>query len=171
MRVVLLTPAKQRARAKADGPAVREQFLLFRVGDEIYGLGLRGLWEVLLPEGVTDLPTPPYQVCTALAYRGRRIALIRMGELFGVAADGLPASARVLLTQGQGRPLGLLVDEVLGVAEVDPARIAPVPPMSTLLSPRFFRGLFSRNGRVILLVDGDGLAGFEQVVGFYAAAP
>lgn len=169
--MVLLTPAKQRARAKAKGPAAREQFLLFRVGDGIYGLGLRGLWEVLLPEGVTDLPTPPYQVCTALAYRGRRIALIRMGELFGVAVDALPASARVLLTQGQGRPLGLLVDEVLEVAEVDPARIAPVPPMSTLLSLRFFRGLISRNGRVILLMDGDGLAEFEQVIGFYATTP
>lgn len=169
--MVLLTPAKQRARARNDGPAVREQFLLFRVGDEIYGMGLRGLWEVLLPEGVTVLPTPPYQVCTALAYRGRRIPLIRMGELFGVAADKVLPSARVLLTQGQGRPLGLLVDEVLEVAEVDPARIAPVPPIATLLNPRFFRGLFSRGGRVIVLMDAEGLAGFEQVAGFYAATP
>lgn len=169
--MVLLTPAKRRAQTRSDAPRVREQFLLFRVGDEIYGVGLRGLWEVLLPEGVTDLPTPPYQVCTALAYRGRRIPLIRMGELFGVVAPGVPVSARVVLTQGQGRPLGLLVDEVLGVAEVDPAQIAPVPALATLLNPRFFRGLFSRDGRVILLVDEEGLAGFEQVVGFHAAAP
>lgn len=166
--MVLLTPAKQRARARVQGTAVREQFLLFRVGDEIYGMGLRGLWEVLLPEGVTDLPTPPYQVCTALAYRGRRIPLIRLGELFGIAMDKVLPSARVLLTRGQGRPLGLLVDEVLEVVEVDPARIAPVPPLATILSLRFFRGLFSRGGRVIVLLDEEGLAGFEQVVGFYA---
>ena len=169
--MVLLTPVKRRAQSRSDAPRVREQFLLFRVGVEIYGVGVRGLWEVLLPEGVTDLPTPPYQVCTALAYRGRRVPLIRMGELFGVAAEGVPASARVLLTQGQGRPLGLLVDEVLEVAEVDPAKIAPVPALATLLNPRFFRGLFNREGRVILLVDEGGLAGFEQVVGFHAAAP
>jgi purine-binding chemotaxis protein CheW len=134
-------------------------------------MGLHRLWEVLLPEGVTDLPTPPYQVCTALAYRGRRIPLIRMGELFGDTVDKVLPSVRVLLTQGQGRPLGLLVDEVLEVVEVDPARIAPVPPLATLLNPRFFRGLFSREGRVIVLVDEEGLAGFEQVIGFYAATP
>jgi purine-binding chemotaxis protein CheW len=171
VHVVLLTPAKRRPYPRTQTPQVREQFLLFRVGDEIYGMGIRGLWEVLLPEGVTDLPTAPYQVCTALAYRGRRIPLVRLGELFGVAADKMPFTARVLLTQGQGRPLGLLVDEVLEVVEVDPARIANVPAMATLLSPRFFRGLFSRDGRVILLIDQEGLAGFEQVVGFYAVVP
>jgi chemotaxis signal transduction protein len=96
---------------------------------------------------------------------------MRISELFGVAADTVPPSVRVLLTQGQGRPLGLLVDEVLEVAEVDPARIAPVPRLATVLDPRFFRGLLSRRGRVILLMDAEGLAGFEQVVGFYAAAP
>ena len=169
--MVLLTPAKQRLHPRTEAPQVREQFLLFRVGDEIYGLGIRGLWEVLLPEGVTDLPTAPYQVCTALAYRGRRIPLVRMGELFGVASDKLPSTARVLLTQGLGRPLGLLVDEVLEVVHVDPARIAKVPAMATLLSPGFFRGLFSRNDRVILLIDQEGLAGFEQVVGFYTVVP
>jgi hypothetical protein len=52
-------------------PVAREQVLLFRVGESLYGIGIRGLWEVLSPEGITSLPTPQYQICTALAYRGR----------------------------------------------------------------------------------------------------
>lgn len=134
-------------------------------------MGLRGLWEVLLPDGVTSLPTPPYQVCTALAYRGRRLPLIRMAELFGVSADRVPTTARVLLAHGQGRPLGLLVDEVLEMIEVNPARIAPMPALATLLNPRFFHGLVTHHDRVVIVINEEGLGGFEQVVQFDAAGP
>lgn len=164
-----LTPTKPRTRARVEGPAVREKFLLFRVGDDIYGMGLRGLREVLLPDGLTALPTPAYQACAAFAYRGRRLPVIRMRALFEGSPANIPATARVLLTQGQGQAIGLLVDEVLEMAEVDPARIAPVPAMATLLDPTCFRGLYTRRDRIILLVNEDGLTRLDEVVQFYAA--
>jgi purine-binding chemotaxis protein CheW len=164
-----LTLTKQRTRARAEGPAVREKFLLFRVGDEIYGMGLRGLREVLLPDGLTALPTPAYQVCAAFTCRGRRLPVIRMRALFEDSPADIPVTARVLLTQGQGRAIGLLVDEVLEMAEVDPARIAPVPALATLLDATSFRGLYTRQDRIILLVNEDGLARLDEVAQFYAA--
>jgi purine-binding chemotaxis protein CheW len=163
-----LTPARRRAPVRAQGPAVREKVLLFRVGHEIYGIGLRGLREVLLPDGVPVPPAPPYQVCVALAYRNRRIPVIRMSALFEGPTTGAPATARVLVTQGRDRVLGLLVDEVLEIADVDPTRIAPVPGLATLLDGRSFRGLFSRQDRIILLVSEVGLGELDEVVQFYA---
>jgi purine-binding chemotaxis protein CheW len=162
-----LAPAKRQARTRAEGPTGQEKFLLFRVGEEIYGMGLRGLREVLLPDGVTPLPSPSYQVCVALEHRGRRIPVIRMRGLFEGSPAGEPPTARVLLTQGQARPIGLLVDEVLEMANVEPARIGPVPALATLLDPSCFRGLFTRQDRIILLVNEDGLGGLDEVVQFY----
>jgi len=164
-----LTLAKRRVGARAEAPAVREKFLLFRVGDEIYGMGLRALREVLLSDGVTPLPVPPYQVCVALTYRGRTLPVIRMSALFEVPPAGAAGTERVLLTQGRGRPLGLLVDDVLEMSEVDPARITPLPALASLLDPACFRGVFTRQDRIILLVNEDGLGGFDEVVHFYAA--
>lgn len=131
-------------------------------------MGLRGLQEVLLPDGVILLPSPPYQACVALEHRGRRIPVIRMRALFEGSPAAFPPTARVLLTQGQTRPFGLLVDEVLEMAEVDPARIGPLPTLATLLDPFCFRGLFTREDRIILLVNEDGLGGLDEVVQFYA---
>lgn len=160
-------PLVRRAvRGRVATPVAREQALLFRVGEGLYGIGIRGLWEVLSPEGITSLPTPQYQICTALAYRGRRLPLVRLGELFGVSADTVPPNARVLLTQGRGKPLGLLVDEVLGVVDVDPQRIAPMPALATVLSPALFRGLVGKDDRVIILVSEDGLGDMTEVVNF-----
>ena len=164
-----LAPAKRKARTRAGGPTAQEKFLLFRVGEEIYGMGLRGLREVLLPDGVTPLASPAYQVCAALEHRGRRFPVIRLRALFEGSPVELPSTARVLLTQGQARPLGLLVDEVLEMAEVDPARIGAIPALATLLDPSCFRGLFTRRDRIILLVNEDGLGGYDEVVQFYAS--
>jgi chemotaxis signal transduction protein len=161
------TLVTRQARGRKATPAAREQILLFRVGEEVYGIGLQGLWEVLSPEGVTGLPTPSHQICTSLAYRGRKFPLVRLSELFGVSANSVPPTSRVLLTQAQGKPLGLLVDEVTGMAEVDSARIARVPTLATLLNPAFFRGVFSRENRVVLLVSGDGLGTLDEVASFY----
>lgn len=163
------TLVKRAGRGRVEVPVAREQVLLFRVGDGVYGIGVRGLWEVLSPEGISSLPTPPYQICTALAYRGRRLALVRLGVLFGIATDRVPLSARVLLTQGRGQPLGVLVDEVLGVVEVDPRRIVPMPKQASALAPGIFRGLVSRDDRVIILVDEEGLASMGEVAHFSAA--
>ena len=163
-----LAPTKQPARIRTGGPTAQEKFLLFRVGEEIYGLGLRGLREVLLPERMTPLPFPAYQVCAALEHRGRRLPVIRMRTLFEGPPGESPSTARVLLTQSQARSFGLLVDEVLEMAEVDPARIGVLPALATLLDPSCFRGLFTRQSRIILLVNEDGLAGCDEVVQFYA---
>jgi purine-binding chemotaxis protein CheW len=161
------TLVTRQARGRRATPAAREQILLFRVGEEVYGIALQGLWEVLSPEGVTGLPTPSHQICTSLAYRGRKFPLVRLSELFGVSSTSVPPTSRVLLTQAQGKPLGLLVDEVIGMVEVDSARIARVPTLATLLNPVFFRGVFSRENRAILLVSGDGLGGLGEVASFY----
>ncbi len=137
--------------------------LLFRVGEGTYGIDASGLWEVLLPDGVTNLPTAADQVLSSLAYRGRRLPLVRLGELFGAATDRLPAGARVLLTQGRANPLGLLVDEVLGMTELDASRLVPLPALATQLNPRFFRGLFTHQGRPVLLLSPEGLGEMDQM--------
>ena len=162
-------PAKWHGVARAAASTSTEQILLFRVGEGLYGIEIRGLWEVLSPEGMTDLPTPTYQICSALAYRGRRLPLVRLSALFGESTDRVSGTARVLLIQGHGRPLGLLIDEVIGVAEVDTRRIARMPGLATLLSPELFRGVCSRGTEIVTLISVDGLGKIPEVVGFAAA--
>jgi chemotaxis signal transduction protein len=89
-----------------------------------------------------------------------------MSELFGMSAERVLPTARVLLIQGQGRPLGLLVDEVLGVVDVNPQRVGAMPTQASLLSPQLFRGLFSRESQVVILLSEDGLGGMAEVAQF-----
>ncbi len=167
----VVSPARRGPRAASSTTTVREKLLLFRVGGGTYGVGLDRLWEVLLPEGVTTLPTPPYQVCTALAYRGKRLPLIRLSELFASESATVPSTARVLLVRGRGQPVGLLVEDVLEVAEIEVGRIQPFPALATTLRREFFRGALAWRGRVIFVIDDAAMGGFDEVQRFYADAP
>ncbi len=162
-----LVKAQSRGRVAAPA-AAREKVLLFRIGEAVYGIGIAGLWEVLPLDGMTGLPTPPHQVCTSLAYRGRTLPLVRLPELFEASGAAVPPSARILLMHALGKPLGLLVDEVLGMADIDPRRIGALPAAATQLSPTFFRGIGRAGDRLVMLLSGDGLAGMDDVVAFDA---
>jgi purine-binding chemotaxis protein CheW len=153
-------------RARAAPAAATEQFLLCSVGGVTYGIGVESLWEVLPPDGMTALPTPTHQPCTALAYRGHRLPLVRLAVLFGAPADGVPASARVLLLDARGRTLGILVDQVQEVAEVAGAAIAPMPALATLLDSRIFRGVCRGPQGIVILLRAEGLGDLPDVVRF-----
>jgi purine-binding chemotaxis protein CheW len=167
--VQFLGPATRRNRRKP-AAAPTESFLLFRVGEETYGASLRGIREVLEPAEYTDLPPARFQVCAALTHRGQRLPVIRMRALFDVPPDRVAATARVLLVRDADRTVGLLVDEVLGVADVDPARVGSLPSMATLLDLALFRGVVVRQDRVILLLSERGLTELDEVGAFYAGS-
>jgi len=107
-------------------------------------------------------------VCMVLPHRGQRLPVIRMRALFDVGPDEASATARVLVVHEGDRTVGLLVDEVLGVAEVDPQRISPLPAMATLLDPALFRGVVARQDRLVVFMSERALAEFEEVGAFYA---
>jgi purine-binding chemotaxis protein CheW len=166
--VQFLGPATRRNRQQQT-TAPTESFLLFRVGEETYGMGLHGIQEVLEPTGSGALIPAGGQVCVVLPHRGRRLPVIRMRALFDVTPDETSTTARVVVVREGERTVGLLVDEVLGVADVDPERISPLPAMATLLNPALFRGVVVRQDRLVVLVSERGLAEFEEVGAFYAS--
>jgi purine-binding chemotaxis protein CheW len=165
--VQFLGPATRRNR-QPQATAPTESFLLFRVGEETYGMGLQGIREVIEPRESAAIVPMGFQVCMVLPHRGQRLPVIQMRALFDVSPDETSATARVLVIREGHRTVGLLVDEVLSVAEVDPQRICPLPAMATLLDPALFRGVVARQDRLLVVMNERGLAEFEEVGAFYA---
>ena len=156
--------ATRRAGVRVQEPRLRERFLLFRIGDEVYGMGIQGLQEVLLPDGATILARSSHQLCVSVVHRGRSIPVLRMWLLFGDTRTEASETARVLLAKGKTRSFGLLVDEVLEMVEVDGSQIAPLPTLATILDPACFRGVITHQERVVLLVSEDGLDSLDEVI-------
>lgn len=143
--------------------AGQREFLTFRLGDELYGVDLRGILEVTRPSAITPVPFSPPWVLGVMMLRGSVVPIFHVGRMLDLDVEGrIEPAERILLVnrtkvdaapgaepQAQtgrrgGNPVGLLVDEVREVAAVPEEALGPVPP--TVRGPRaeFVNGVARR---------------------------
>lgn len=104
-----------------------ERFLLFRIGDETFGLPIEAVQEVaLLPPRLTPLPRAPAFVQGVMNVRGQVIPVIDQAHRFnGTPVAG--AKPRVIVVRIGELTAGFIVDAVLQVVQppADALRDAP----------------------------------------------
>ena len=139
-----------------DGSAMaEEQFVIFRLGDQEYGLPVAAVDEIARPpDHVSRLPRAPAFIDGVMNLRGSVVPIVDLRRRFEVAPKELGNARRILVLALGGGKTGFMVDGVSEVMRVPLDAIRPAPE----LSPEQMR-LISRvanldaEGRIILLVD------------------
>lgn len=116
----------ERLRAVTDD--VRE-FLVFSVGEELMGLPLAAVREILKVVPVTQVPRAPHEVLGILSVRGRITTVLDLRRRLRMPPAPPTRHARILLVQTKGEIMGARVDAVHHVErlredEIEPAAIA-----------------------------------------------
>jgi len=108
-----------------------EQFLLFTIGDDSFGLPIEAVEEVVpLPPRLTPLPNAPAFVQGVMTVRGNLVPVIDQGSRFN---DSPVTSARprvVVVRTGQ-LVAGFIVDAVTGVARIAANDLRQTPDLGT----------------------------------------
>ena len=153
------------AAGEAAGIA-QEQFVIFRLGPELYGLPIAAVEEVVrCPAGFTRVPRAPDFVAGVMNLRGRILPVIDQRRRFAVPGSPPPSGRRVLVVTIGGQPAGFVVDavsEVLSIAATElrpaPDFAAPDDPGADARAAVFDRiASIARDGRMILLIDAGAL--------------
>jgi purine-binding chemotaxis protein CheW len=132
-----------------------EQFIIFRLGNQDYGIPIAAVSEVARPpEHITRLPKAPAFIDGVMNLRGSAVPIVDLRRRFDLSTTEHAGSQRILILAIGGVTTGLLVDSVSQVMKVQTEAICPAPE----LSPDQMR-LISRvinldaKGRMILVVD------------------
>ncbi len=121
--------------AESSGPSVR--VLQFRVAGEQYAAEMTVLREVSPARGITPVPCTPAYVAGVLNVRGEIVTVLDLASALGGPLSGrAPDTGMVLLVEVHGVRAGLLVDELLGDAELALDQLDP--PLS---DREFIRGV------------------------------
>jgi purine-binding chemotaxis protein CheW len=108
-----------------------EQFLLFRIGNDEFGLPVGAVEEVVpLPEKLTRLPRAPAFIQGLMNLRGQVIPVIDQAQRFG-APLGAPVRRRVIVVRIGDLQAGFIVDAVSEVATIDAADLAVTPDLGS----------------------------------------
>ena len=139
----------------AESVMMDEQFIIFRLGGQEYGLPIAAVVEVARPpDRITRLPKAPDFIDGVINLRGKVVPIIDLCRRFELAPEASPAGRRILVVAVGGRPTGFLVDGISEILKVRADAISAAPD----LSPEQMRLIgrvanLDTLGRMILLVD------------------
>jgi purine-binding chemotaxis protein CheW len=132
-----------------------EQFIIFRLGNQDYGIPIAAVSEIARPpDHITRLPKAPAFIDGVMNLRGNVIPIVDLRRRFDLSTAEHAGSQRILMLAIGGVMAGFLVDSVSEVMKVQTDAIRAAPE----LSPDQMR-LISRvinleaKGRMILIVD------------------
>ena len=145
----------------ATGQVVAEsvlEFLCFRVSDEIYGINIMDIKEIIKPREVTEVPRAPTFVSGVLSLRGIIIPIIDMRIRLGLAREEPTGKERIVVIINNNSFSGLLVDEVIQVVQVPLDAVEAAPTVMDGIDRDFISGLGRSDGRLIIILNLENIA-------------
>jgi purine-binding chemotaxis protein CheW len=131
------------------------QLVSFHLADEMYGIEITRVREIILITEITRIPqTPPY-VQGLINLRSTVIPVIDLRAKFGLPEAKLTDESRIMVLQADGRTIGIVVDAVSEVLRVKYNQIAPPPPTVAGLGREYLTGLVKLEEQLLILLDID----------------
>ena len=131
----------------------RGRYLTFSVGQEIFGIEIRAVKEIIGMQPISTLPEVPEYIRGIINLRGRIIPVIDMRlKLKKEAADYTDRTC-IIVIEIEQISVGLIVDQVAEVLGIDEKSISPPPELGTGISSRYINGIGKVDGQVKLLLD------------------
>ena len=146
-------------------PALRAQparHLIFNLGDELYGIPVLKVREIILLMEITPVPRMPPFIRGVINLRGQIIPVLDLRLRLQLAAGQPTRStcivvAQVTASSGNSSQMGLVVDAVDEVLNIPPADIQETPEFATNPGAQFLCGIAKAKGKVVALLDVDRL--------------
>jgi len=125
----------------------------FYIRDALCALDAAGVQEVIRLGARTPVPHAPPEVLGIINLRGRIVTILDAGLKLGLARLVPGPETRVFIIEDSGEFIGVLVDRVGEVVEMEAGQLAPPPANVGQTQSRFFKGVYRGRGKVITLVD------------------
>jgi purine-binding chemotaxis protein CheW len=153
LRASGVAPENQNAPRGASGEA--RQFVVFRLGDDEFGLPIEAVSEVArVPDQITRLPKAPKFLEGVVNLRGEVLPVVDQRRRFDLPVAPQQAARRLVVVRTERHRAGLIVDSVSEVLRCFAADIESAPNL-TNESVRLVNGVVNleRAGRIVLLLD------------------
>jgi len=140
---------------KHEMASVEEEFVIFRLGAQEYGMAITGVAEIArMPGHLTKLPKAPAFVDGIINLRGSVVPVVDLRRRFGVPSQARSDGQRILVLSSSGGKTGFLVDDVSQVIKIASGDIHDAPELSAEQMRLIGRvANLDGQGRMILIVD------------------
>ena len=139
------------------------QYLTFRLGQEEYGIEILRVQEIKGYSAITPIPNTPMHVKGVMNLRGTVVPVMDLRVRFGLAEGVLDRFTVVIMVTAGSRVVGLVVDAVSDVLDIEASDMVPAPEMGQSVDTSFLTGMAKSEERLISLLAIDRVVGFDTL--------
>lgn len=129
------------------------QLVTFKLEEETYGVNVMQVQEVLRVTEIAPVPGAPYFVLGIINLRGNVVTVLDTRSRFGLSTTDLTDNSRIVIIEGEGQVVGILVDSVAEVVELRESQIDTAPNVGNEETARYIQGVYTREGSLLIVVD------------------
>ncbi|MBS0846983.1 chemotaxis protein CheW [Citrobacter sp. JGM124] len=149
--------------AKLTGESVGQEFLVFTLGDEEYGIDILKVQEIRGYDQVTRIANTPNFIKGVTNLRGVIVPIIDLRIKFAQNDVEYNDNTVVIVLNFEQRVVGIVVDGVSDVLSLTTDQIRPAPEFAVTLSTEYLTGLGALGERMLILVNIEKLLSSEEM--------
>jgi len=148
---------------KLAGETVGQEFLVFTLGDEEYGIDILKVQEIRGYDQVTRIANTPAFIKGVTNLRGVIVPIIDLRVKFAQPDVEYNENTVVIVLNLELRVVGIVVDGVSDVLSLTTDQIRPSPEFAVTMSTEYLTGLGALGERMLILVDIEKLLNSDEM--------
>ncbi len=139
-----------------------DKYLTFVINREDFGIEIRHVTEIIGIQNITEVPDMPGYVKGVINLRGKVIPVMDVRLRFGVSERSYDDRTCIIVINIDEQPVGLIVDRVLEVLDIQKDEIEPPPKIKKGRNNRFIQGMGKVGDQVKILLNANKLLFDEE---------
>lgn len=144
------------------------KFLTFDLGEEVFGIEIIKVKEIIGIMDITTIPQTPEYMKGVINLRGKVIPVIDLRLKFSMQEEKHTEKTCVIVVEiaagnNMSLQIGIIVDSVSEVLSIEGEDIEGTPNFEQGIDTTFIMGLGKTRGKIILLLDIEGVLSSEEL--------
>lgn len=156
---------KQKVQA-ATSIVETHKFLSFRLGDENFGFPILNIKEIIEYGGLTSIPMMPQFIRGAINLRSHIIPIMDLAVRLGRKTNDVSRRTCIVIVElminGMRMDVGIVVDAVNEVIDINPSEIDPAPTFGGHVGAEFLLGMGKIGDRFLILLNVDKIISLDD---------
>ena len=138
------------------------KFTIFKIGDDIFGIGIERVVEILKVQKIFTIPGLPEFLSGVMSVRGNIVPVIDLRRRFGIKPSG--NKERIIIVRYGQEKISFLVDDIKEILSLSPEQIKTPPSIFKGFKTEYLTGLGKHGERIIILLNIDNLLTSEEKI-------
>jgi purine-binding chemotaxis protein CheW len=143
------------------------QYLTFIVSDEVFGMGVLNVKEIITYGNITKVPSMSSYIDGVTNVRGNIIPVVSLALRFGLEEKEITNKTCIIIVtienEGEINELGVVVDKVNQVHDILPTNTEDTPSFGTKVKKEFLEFIGKIDGKFISILNNKNILNIDEL--------